>query len=533
MVTTEEKTQDPIEMEIPSVANDAAPAEGAAKPAGPRRYIAMAAFGIIALAVAFKGYGAYSFGQTHVNTDNAYVTGDLVNISPIVSGTLSELKVADGDFVHKGQLIARLDVDSSSAVLAQAEANLKAAEAQVPQAEAELAYTKLSTQAAIQGSQAAIANQSAKTQGSRMQVLLSTQTVHNQILQAQAQLNSAKSQTAQADAGVAEAQAGLNVAKLAVQTAQRNAESTLASEMSAKADATRADKDLHRYQDLFREDAISQQQLDAATATASSTAANYAAASQRTQASNSQVAQAESAVAQAQSRLAAAISQAQSARSQVQVASAGLGLARANGTQVSIQGTNVTSNEHQIGQADANLLSAQAGVQQIALREKQIAAAKAQLAQAQAAVDHARVDVQDASLYAPCDGYVVKHAANVGAAINPGQTIVTITHGTDVWVMANFKETQLDKVREGQTVDMEVDAYPGRTFKGKVLSILDATGSATTLLPPDNSTGNFTKVVQRVPVKISIQSESASDAPRLRQGMSVDATIDTASSSKE
>jgi membrane fusion protein (multidrug efflux system) len=120
---------------------------------------------------------------------------------------------------------------------------------------------------------------------------------------------------------------------------------------------------------------------------------------------------------------------------------------------------------------------------------------------------------------------VVKHNANVGTAINPGQTIVTITHGTDVWVMANFKETQLAHVREGQTVEMEVDAYPGKTFKGKVLDIMEATGSATTLLPPDNSTGNFTKVVQRVPVKISI--EQPTDGPRLRQGMSVDATIAT------
>jgi membrane fusion protein (multidrug efflux system) len=119
----------------------------------------------------------------------------------------------------------------------------------------------------------------------------------------------------------------------------------------------------------------------------------------------------------------------------------------------------------------------------------------------------------------------VKHAANVGTAISPGQTVVTITRGSQVWVMANFKETQLTSVRDGQPAEIEVDAFPGRVFKGKVGSILHATGSATTLLPPDNSTGNFTKVVQRVPVKIWLSSTS--DASLLRQGMSVQASIQT------
>jgi membrane fusion protein (multidrug efflux system) len=234
--------------------------------------------------------------------------------------------------------------------------------------------------------------------------------------------------------------------------------------------------------------------------------------------------------------LSSANSQLTSALTQVQVARAGLGLAKANATQVGIQGSNVKTNEGQVSQADASLASASAGLEQVTLREKQIATTKAQLEQAKAAVEHAQIDVNDATLYAPCDGYVVKHMANVGASISPGQTIVTITRGTDVWVMANFKETQLNKVREGQPVEIEVDAYPGRKFNGKVSSILQATGSATTLLPPDNSTGNFTKVVQRVPVKITIepsQVSSGSDNAPLRQGMSVVAVVDTSGASKE
>ena len=500
------------------------------------RVAIFAILGVLALGAIYKGYGAFTFAQTHVDTDNAYVTGDLVNISPTVSGTLKELKVADGDFVHKGDLIARLQTNSSNAVLEQAEANLKAAESQVPQAEAELNFTKLSTEAAIQSSRAAISTQQSRTQGSKMAVRLSSDTVRNQIIQAKSQVAEARAQMDQAKAGVDVAKAGLDNAKIAVDTAQKNADAAKASEDSARAEAVRTDKDLKRYATLFQTDAVSQQQLDTATAAAHAAKANLDAATRKAEAAESSVDQARSAVKEAQSRINSAVSQQQAALMQVKVAQAGLGLAEANDTQVGIQGENVKTSEGQVSQADASLASATAGLQQIALREKQIATAKAQLEQAKAAVEHAKIDVEDASLYAPCDGYVVKHTENVGAAISPGQTIVTITRGADVWVMANYKETQLDKVRKGQPVEIEVDAYPGRVFHGKVESILEATGSATTLLPPDNATGNFTKVVKRVPVKILIDSAgettSAKDAV-LRQGMSVVATIDTASASKE
>jgi membrane fusion protein (multidrug efflux system) len=329
------------------------------------------------------------------------------------------------------------------------------------------------------------------------------------VLQAQGQVEAAEAQASQAHSLIEEAKAALANAKLAVVTAKSNSAAAVAAETSQKAEATRADKDLRRYRSLFNSEAVSEQQLDSATAVASSSAANYEAASRKSEAARSQVEEANSVVVEAERRVATAIEQAK------------------GNAQVGIQGTNVQTNLSQGAQADAELASAQAGTQQVTLRQKQLEAARAQLNQARAAVENAKVQVRDTSLYAPCDGYVVKHSANVGSAINPGQTIATITRGKDVWVMANFKETQLDKVEEGQPVEISVDAYPGRKFYGKVVSILQATGSATTLLPPDNSTGNFTKVVQRVPVKISIEGEQAS---RLRQGMSVDATIDTSRS---
>lgn len=510
------------------------------KPSGPRKAI-MGAIGLIAaLVIVGKAYGSYSFGQTHVETDNAYVTGDLVGISPTVAGTLVELKVKDGDFVKKGQLIARLDTAGAEAELAQAEANYQAAQTGVPQAEASLAFERLSTQAAIQRSQAAISAQSAKTAGLRLQVQLSSDTVKNGVKQAsstlaqsRAQAEQAQAQADQAQAGIANAQAALISAQQAVQTAQSTAEAQNALVGAAEADAQRAAQDLDRYRKLLATEAISKQQYDTAAAAATAAQSNLNSARERAHAATSGVAQARAGVGQAEAGLVsakrqalAAQKQAQAAGKQVDVAQSGVDLARSRTTEIGIGDTNVQNSVGATSQATADLAAAQAGSQQVAVREKQVASAKAQMEQARAAVEQARVRVRDANLYAPCDGYVVKHTVNVGTAINPGQNVVTITHGNDIWVMANFKETQLAGVRPGQPVDLDVDAFPGKHFHGKVESVLRATGSATTLLPPDNATGNFTKVVQRVPVRISVEPSAGSD--EIRQGMSVIATIDTA-----
>lgn len=518
----------------PDTSSDAASTEaagfekGASKSSSVRKVVLAIVAGVLVLAAGNKAWSSYIFGQTHAETDDAYVTGDLVNISPTVSGTLVELNVEDGDFVHKGQLIARLDNDGARAELAQAQANYDAAQTQVPQAEAALEFTKLSTEASIRSSQASIATQSAKTQGSRLQVQLSSDTLQSQERQAQRQVDAAKAQARQALSAVEGAKAGLASAKQAIETAVRNAAAARSAVDSSKAESDRAAKDLERYAKLFADEAVSKQQYDSAVAASATANANLVSVQQRAGAADSEIAQAKSAVAQAEAQVRALENQADVAAKQVLVAQEGLQLVRATKTQVNIQGANVETNEGQGQKATADLLGAQAGSQEVTLKEKQIATAKAQALQAQAAVARAKVTVGDAFLYAPCDGYVVKHNANVGTAINPGQTIVTITRGNHVWVMANFKETQLGPVTEGQPAEVEVDALPGKKFYGKVGSLMRATGSATTLLPPDNSTGNFTKVVQRLPIKIVFDPAKNPGLDRLRQGMSVIATIDTA-----
>jgi membrane fusion protein (multidrug efflux system) len=152
-------------------------------------------------------------------------------------------------------------------------------------------------------------------------------------------------------------------------------------------------------------------------------------------------------------------------------------------------------------------------------RDAKIAQRRAQLSEARLSLDYTKIT-------APTDGYVTRKSAEVGNYIQPGQPLLAIVPLKESWVTANYKESQLTHVRPGQQVSFTVDAYPGNTFKGTVESIMAGTGAAFSLLPPENATGNYVKVVQRVPVKIAID-RSSDPGQLLRVGMSVVPTIDT------
>jgi membrane fusion protein (multidrug efflux system) len=156
----------------------------------------------------------------------------------------------------------------------------------------------------------------------------------------------------------------------------------------------------------------------------------------------------------------------------------------------------------------------------------QQAAAQAALQQAQAVLKLAEIDLANTVVRAAISGVVGNRQARIGRYVQPGAQLLAIVPLEDAYVVANFKETQLDRVRVGQRVEMEVDSYPGRTVSGRVNSLSPASGAQFALLPPDNATGNFTKVVQRIPVKIVIDPGSPL-AGDLRPGMSVIARVDT------
>jgi membrane fusion protein (multidrug efflux system) len=160
------------------------------------------------------------------------------------------------------------------------------------------------------------------------------------------------------------------------------------------------------------------------------------------------------------------------------------------------------------------------------VNERQVGATASNLASRQADVDYAKLQLTYTVVIAPASGIVSKRNIQLGQLVQAGQTLFAIVNANGIYVTANFKETQMEPLRISQKVDISVDAFPDSTFHGEVESFSGATGAKFSLLPPDNATGNFVKVVQRVPVRIKIDADSAL-VRLLRPGMSVDVVVHT------
>ena len=286
--------------------------------------------------------------------------------------------------------------------------------------------------------------------------------------------------------GVSTAESALEQARSGVETADKEVEAARARLTAAQArlreaeaNATRSRRDVERLKGLLAKDEVSQQQYDAAVAAADAQAA-------ATDTARAQIAEAEAGVRVAESRRA-----------------------------------QVTSAERQ---AHAGLRTAQTGPEQVTATRARASSAQARVEQAKATLAQAELNLQYTVVKAPARGVVSRKSINPGQVIQQGQPLMALVHADDVWVTANFKETQLTDMRAGQRVVVEVDAYPDRRFEGKVDSIAAATGARFSLFPPENATGNFVKVVQRVPVKIVLDMGQDPDH-LLRPGMSVTPTV--------
>ncbi|MFO0998332.1 MAG: HlyD family secretion protein [Alphaproteobacteria bacterium] len=154
--------------------------------------------------------------------------------------------------------------------------------------------------------------------------------------------------------------------------------------------------------------------------------------------------------------------------------------------------------------------------------------AEAQLEQAKANLALAELDLERTVIRAPVDGVVGNRGVQVGQMVKPGTQLLSVVPLTEAYIVANFKETQIARMEPGQTVDIKVDTFPGVVLHGRIDSFSPGTGAQWSLLPPENATGNFTKIVQRVPVKITLEPDQALSG-RLRPGLSVIATVDTRS----
>jgi membrane fusion protein, multidrug efflux system len=185
--------------------------------------------------------------------------------------------------------------------------------------------------------------------------------------------------------------------------------------------------------------------------------------------------------------------------------------------------------------ARSTLAAARAGVdaarQQLAVTNADIVEARAAVAQAEADVRSAELNLGYTDIRSPIDGYVANRAAQVGAFVASGAYLLTVTPAHDLWVDANFKEDQLERMTPGEPVTVVVDALPDHVFHGRVGSLAHGTGAVFSVIPPENATGNFTKIVQRVPVRIAL----GPDDPMLRSlrpGLSTTVSVDTRSDSE-
>jgi len=168
---------------------------------------------------------------------------------------------------------------------------------------------------------------------------------------------------------------------------------------------------------------------------------------------------------------------------------------------------------------DVNVAQTKTGI-----TEAQLKKAEAQIAVKKARIEQQKLKLSYTKIYSTADGKIGRRNVDAGQFVQAGAPLFTIINDKEFWVVANFKETQLQHVKLGQDVEIKMDAYKNQPIKGKIVSVSDATGAKFSLLPPDNATGNFVKVTQRVPVKIEIE-DAAKYKDLLRAGMSVEVAI--------
>lgn len=415
---------------------------------------------LIFLVATIVGIRYWLYARSHESTDDAFIDAHITQVSPKVSGYVVKVYVDSNQQVNKGDLLAEIDPRDFQTRLDQAKAALAAGEARLKEARTGVELTRVNTRANVQQATGTV-------QQARAGVAASS-----------AQAAAERSRVVQAGA--------------TVDTARANVQQQQAQVNAAQAEVVRADADVARYQELYNKDEVSKQRLDQAIATARTAQAQL-------QAARDKVAAAASQVNEMQAAHNASAENARRAEAQIGAA------------------------QGQVREAQGRLAQANTAPQQVAVSEAQAQTAGASIEQLQVAVEQAELELSYTKLYAPDSGRVTHKSVEQGALVQSGQPLLAIVSG-DVWVTANFKENQIGLIQPGQSVEINVDAYPDKTFKGHVDSIQAGTGARFSLLPAENATGNYVKVVQRVPVKI-VFDEKPDARHLLAPGMSVEPEV--------
>lgn len=416
-------------------------------------YIATPVFLAFAIVYGVKYYRAM---KHYVSTDDAFIDGHIVRISPKITGTVQKVYVRENHRAKKGELLLELDASDYNIQLDEAKAALQSAVSRRKEAQLSASLVKTLNNAEIQQASSGVFMENAGVAETQAQMALAEQ----KLKQAEAKLNVAKAQSEQAES---------------------NAE-------VAKTEKDLAENDLGRYQKLYEKEEISKQQMAHAGAALKTAEAKLQAAFKIVAASKAAMEQAQTEKQMAKEEL--------------------------NQVKAKIEGAKA-----KVGKAEGALEATKAAPQKEALSEAGVDTSGSEVQRAEALFKKAKLELSYTKIYAPVSGVVTKKAVEEGMLVQAGQPLMAIV-SDEIWVVANFKETQIKKIRPGQTVDIEVDVEPGKIFKGHVDSIMKGSGARFSLLPPENATGNFIKIVQRVPVKIVFDKPPDMKIP-LGPGMSV------------
>lgn len=397
---------------------------------GQNKVLRFVVMGAIAAVIIGGGILWWLHASSIQETDDAFISGHVHQLSSRIAGTVAEVLVRDNQHVKSGELLVRIDPRDFELNAETAKAALIKAEKQALEARSKILYN----------------------------------------------YKNAKARDLEASYDIASSNALINKAQYSLAGAKAGVDMAAAQVKQREAELTKAAADFNRYSALVKDRAVTEQSFD-------------------------------------------------TAKQNKEVAEANLSAAKENFNQASIR---VDEFKQALADAQAALVrvrsrqqSAAAAAAQTETSKHTVSVEEAAVKQAQAQYDNALLQLSYTDLIAPVAGRIGHKTVEIGQQVERGQALMSLV-SDEKWVVANFKETQLERMRVGQKVDIKVDAFPNKEFHGRVDSISPASGAQFALLPPDNATGNFTKVVQRIPVKIIFDAESIKGYEQLlTPGMSV------------
>lgn len=440
--------------------------------------------GSIVILCLIIGASWWLYSRQFEKTDDAFIEGNISLVSPKIGSYIQKIYVDENQFVKKGDLLIELDSREAQAKLEQAQAVLQTALARKNKAAANYLLSRKTTRANL--TQASSGFASAKN--NVVQTRIASDSKLNTVEQAKNQSKTAEAHLRQVQSQIPAAEASLEQATAQIPAAQTKLEN--------------AQTEFRRSEQLFASGDLSRQDLERDNRQLIDAKANLISVQKQVE------------IAKAQ--LNALLQQVEVEQSRVNETRNGITAAENNYRQALSQ-INIASS--QADESKGKLMGADIIPEQMAIDESEIQTLESEIAQAKAAVNQADLELSYTKIYAPQNGYVSKKAVVEGQLVQPDQALMSISL-PGIWVIANFKETQIERMKIGQPVEIFVDAYPSTVFHGMIESFQVGTGSRFSVLPAENATGNFVKVVQRIPVKITFD-EMPGAKYMLAPGMSV------------